>query len=78
MADSDTSAFQNVLTGVSKAKMDRDIITGTLDTLNSNVYGGGNKKSGSSTQAAMSNTYEFSKSVLSAAYGKGVAITDKG
>ena len=46
-----------------KAKTDSDIITGTLNTLNSTMYG-----SGSHGSDAMSTSYNFQKDVLSAAY----------
>jgi hypothetical protein len=62
-----------------KAQMDSDIITQTLDTLNSRSPGKSGKKSLSSAQQGMSQTYDFSKSVLSAAYeAKGIAVTSKG
>ncbi len=61
-----------------KAKLDSQIITQTLDNLNGSQCGGKSKK-GSSTQQAMSNTYEFSKEVLSAAYSdKGAIFGAKG
>lgn len=63
---------------VAAAKIGGDIITQTLDTLNSDTYGSTkSKKAGS--QDAMSDSYHFQKSVLSAAYlGKGTAIEKKG
>jgi hypothetical protein len=62
-----------------KAKMDSEIITQTLDTINSRSPGKYGKKSSSATQEGMSQTYDFSKSVLSAAYeAKGIAVTLKG
>lgn len=52
-----------------KAKIGNDIVTQTLDTLNSSKYSGKSKKGKSgSTQEAMSNSYQFNKDVLSAAY----------
>lgn len=58
-----------------KAKLDNEIVTQTLDTLNSSQYSGKSKKGKySSTQQAMSNTYDLSKSVLSAAYSDKGAI----
>ena len=75
---SDSTAYTTVLAGTSKAMMNRDIVTGTLDTLNSNWYAGDTKKSTTSTQAAISSTYDFNKSVLSATYGKGNIITFTG
>ncbi|MDR2077277.1 MAG: hypothetical protein LBP61_10185 [Desulfovibrio sp.] len=62
-----------------KTRMDSEIITQTLDTLNSRSSGKSGKKSFSAAQEGMSQTYDFSKSVLSAAYeGKGIAVTVKG
>jgi hypothetical protein len=62
-----------------KARMDSDIITQTLDTLNSRSPGKSGKKTFSAAQEGMSQTYDFSKSVLSAAYeAKGIAVTLKG
>lgn len=64
---------------VSKAKMGAEIITQTLDNLNSPTYASGKKKSKSCQQSAMSQTYDLSKSVLSAVYeGKGIGIDNKG
>ena len=60
------------------AKIGGDIVTQTLDTLNSGVYSSGKGK-GAGSQEAMSHMYDFQKSVLSAAYlGKGTAIEKKG
>ncbi|MDR3177296.1 MAG: hypothetical protein LBU06_12305 [Desulfovibrio sp.] len=57
---------------VVKAGIDRDIVTGTLNKLNKGI---GIKKSGTSAQAAVSDTYHLSRSILSAAYeGKGTLI----
>ena len=62
-----------------KARMDSEIITRTLDTLNSGSPGKSGKKTFSAAQEGISQTYDFSKSVLSAAYeAKGVAVTLKG
>ena len=62
-----------------KARMDSDIITQTLDTLNNRSSGTPGKKSSSAAQEGVSQTYDFSKSVLSAAYeAKGIAVTLKG
>ncbi len=59
---------------VAMEKMKGDIVTGTLDALNSK-----SGSSGKSGKDAMSQTYEFSKSVLSAAYeAKGIAVNSKG
>ena len=59
-----------------KATIGAEIITKTLDTLNQ--YGGDSggscNKSGSSADMAAS--YDFQKSVLSAAYGPKGAVTD--
>lgn len=66
----------NTLTGASIAleQVNSEIVTQTLDKLNSPTTGG-KKKSKYSAQAAMSDTYNLSKSVLSAAYeGKGTII----
>ncbi|MDR1360548.1 MAG: hypothetical protein LBJ82_06155 [Deltaproteobacteria bacterium] len=73
------SLFQEPSGALLKAQMDSDIITQTLDTLNSKTYGKSGKKTSSATQEGMSRTYDLSKSVLSAAYeAKGIAVTLKG
>ena len=61
---------------MTKAEMDNEIVSQTLDTLNSGIYSGKPKKKKSycATQDAMSNTYDLSKSVLSAAYESKGAI----
>ena len=69
-------AFLHVIDKVyyNMEKMKGDIVTGTLDALNSK-----SGSSGKSGKDAMSQTYEFSKSVLSAAYeAKGIAVNSKG
>ena len=54
-----------------------EIVTQTLDKLNSPGKGGKSKKNKFGA-GAMSDTYNFSKSVLSAAYeGKGIIIDSK-
>jgi hypothetical protein len=61
-------------TGIVKDSIKRDIVTGTLNTMNEGQYNVKKKPKGS-VQAAMSNTYNFSQSVLSAVYeGKGTLI----
>lgn len=63
---------------ITASKIGGDIVSKTLDTLNSGQYSGsGSKKcSGSS---GMSNTYDLSKSVLSSAYSpKGAVVSAKG
>ncbi len=60
-----SSGITGLAAAVAGAKMDRDIITGTLDALNS---GSSCSKSGSSASSDMAATYNFSKDVLSAAY----------
>lgn len=62
---------------VSLESIKGDIVTGTLDTLN--TYGGKKKKkSKNAMQSAMSDSYDFNKTVLSAAYeGKGTIIDSK-
>ena len=49
---------------LTKAKLDADIVTGTLDKLNSGDCG-----SSKGTGDAMKQTYDFSKEILSAVYG---------
>ena len=62
---------------VSKDIMNRDIITGTLDALNSSTYSG--KSKGKDSSSAMSESYDFQKSVLDAAYNdKGATLITKG
>ena len=75
-----SSKFAYAANAMTKDELGGEIITQTLDTLNSGIYSGKSKKkkSYSSTQDAMSNTYELSKSVLSAAYqDKGSIIGTK-
>ena len=58
-------------------KVKGDIVTQTLDTLNSGVYGQ-SEKTKVSGKDSMSNTYDLSRSVLSAAYSaKGIGINTK-
>lgn len=53
-----------------------DIVTGTLDALNSNQFGGSRKSGGASDAIAQS--YEFQQSVLSSVYSaKGAAVDKK-
>ena len=68
MANDTTAALA---LSVSKAKLAGDIITGTLDKLNSNDYG-----KSPATENAMKQTYDFSKQVLSAVYGGKGTIAD--
>ena len=65
---------------VTAAKIGGEIVTQTLDTLNSDQYGGSRKGgSGISRANGMSDAYNLSKSVLSAAYqAKGAVICAKG
>ena len=62
--------FDYAAGAMTKAELDNEIVSQTLDTLNSGVYSGKSKKKKSyrGNQDAMSNTYDLSKSVLSAAY----------
>ncbi|MDR1685701.1 MAG: hypothetical protein LBR82_04545 [Desulfovibrio sp.] len=60
--------------GILKDSINRDIVTGTLNKLNEGHFSVKKKPKGS-VQAAVSNTYNFSQSVLSAVYeGKGTLI----
>ena len=62
---------------VALEKVKGDIVTGTLDNLNKPAFGSKKKKS-CSAQTAMSDTYDLSKSVLSAAYeAKGIVVNGK-
>lgn len=65
-----SNKFAYTAGAMTKAELDNEIVSQTLDTLNSGIYSGKSKKkkSYSGTQDAMSNTYDLSKSVLSAAY----------
>ena len=77
MADSTSGPLANLAGSVTKSKLDSEIITQTLDKINKS---GGGKKSRGSLQANMSDSYNFNKDVLSAAYeGKGtIADYSKG
>lgn len=60
---------------VSLEKVKGDIVQGTLDAVNAKDH----KKSRSCSNDAVNESYQFNKSVLSAAYeAKGVVINDKG
>lgn len=61
---------------VTKAKIDSNIITGTLDTLNSGQFTKlGNKKKGYDVDEAMKSSTDFQKRVLNSVYaGKGTII----
>ncbi len=62
---------------ITAAKVGGDIVTKTLDTLNSGQFSGSGKKCSGSN--GMSNTYNLSKSVLSSVYqGKGAVVSAKG
>ena len=64
---------------ITASKIGGDIVTKTLDTLNSGQYysGSGTKKCSGSN--SMSDTYNLSKSVLSSAYSaKGAVVSAKG
>ncbi|MDR1946679.1 MAG: hypothetical protein LBQ51_05885 [Desulfovibrio sp.] len=64
----------NAVSGILKDSISRDVVTGTLNKLNEGHYGAKKKPKGS-VQAAMSSTYNFSQSVLSAVYeGKGTLV----
>lgn len=53
-----------------------DVVTQTLDTLNANAKK--KSKNKSTIQGAMSDSYDLSKSILSAAYeGKGTIVDNK-
>lgn len=63
---------------VSAAKIEGDIVTRTLDTLNSGQFSGSGTKKSSGTNC-MSDTYHLSNSVLSSAYqSKGAVVSVKG
>ena len=69
----DYSKVAEVAGAAMLAKTKGDIVTQTLDKLNSPGSGGTSKKS--KTGSSMSDVYHLSKSVLSAAYeGKGTII----
>ena len=57
-----------------KASIGADIITKTLDTMNQ--YGNAETSSNAGTSGDMAASYEFQKSVLSAAYSPKGAVTD--
>jgi hypothetical protein len=60
--------------GILKDGINKDIVTGTLNKLNEGHHNAEKKPKGS-VQAAMSSTYNFSRSVLSAVYeGKGTLL----
>lgn len=61
---------------VTKAKIDANIITGTLDTLNSGQFSKAGKKSkASNVDDAMKASTDFQKKILNAVYaGKGSII----
>jgi hypothetical protein len=60
---------------VMAAKIKGDVVTKTLDTLNSTKYSGSGKRTGVNR---MSDAYHLSKEVLSATYqGKGAVVSAK-
>lgn len=64
---------------MSLEKVKGEVVTQTLDKLNSPTWGDKSKKVRSSSQTGMQETYELSKNVLSAAYNaKGIGINLKG
>ena len=59
---------------VALEKVKRDIVTGTLDTLN-----GAKKKDKGCSQSQIEQTHELCKSILSSTYeAKGVVVSSKG
>ncbi len=71
-----TGTIVDAALAASKAELDSQIVTQTLDNLNSPMYSGSSKCN--SARQGMSDTYDLSKSVLSAYYlGKGTAIDGK-
>ena len=65
--------FMDMALGVSKAELDGQIVSKTLDTLNSSMYSPSKKAGGQD----MSDMYDLNKSVLSAYYlGKGTAVEE--
>lgn len=69
--DNDLKAMENSLETIKG-----EIVTQTLDTLNATAKK--KSKNKNTIQGAMSDTYDLSKSVLSAAYeGKGTIIDNK-
>ena len=73
-----TMSMSEELMGASVAleRMKGDIVTGTLDALNSSQYSGSRKSSGASD--AMAQSYDFQQSVLSSVYSaKGAAVDKK-
>jgi hypothetical protein len=65
-----------IAAAVSLEKVKGDVVTQTLNKLNSPSYKSKSKKAGFSAQGAMSDTYNFSRSVLSAAYQDKGSIID--
>lgn len=66
-----TASMAAMAASTSKSALDSQIVTKTLDTVNKF---GGNKKSGSGY--SMSDTYNFSKDVLSAVYNNTGSIAN--
>ena len=70
MANNVEAAVAGIQAATSKAQIGAEIVTQTLDTFNSKTYAGKNDQS---------ETYEFSKKVLSAVYaGKGTIADSEG
>ncbi len=71
--------FTDAALGMTQAELGGEIISQTLDALNSPMCGSSSKCDGSGGRADMSDTYNLSKSVLGAYYfGKGTAVDSKG
>jgi hypothetical protein len=70
------ATLESSMASAVKAKVGADVVTQTLDKLNNGFAGKGKK---GRSRSAMSDTYNFSKDVLSAAYGtKGAIANVKG
>lgn len=55
--------------GITKAKLDGQIVEGTLETLNSGQFSSGGKgKKGSRLSVSMKDSVDFQKDILRAAY----------
>ncbi len=72
------SEFTDAALAVTQAELGGQIVSQTLDALNSPTYST-SKNNGAGSSQDMSDSYNFNKSVLESCYlGKGTAVDSKG
>ena len=73
MSDSYNAAMATAAANTTKATVGAQVVTKTLDTLNKTAPSKGKKSTGGGDMAA---SYDFNKSVLSAAYNPTGTVTE--